>query len=625
MRCLINRIPLTILLLPLAISSISCSRKVAFDNPFDPNVSLIPPGGLQVVSMTDTTLTLRWSSSYKVHGASQVASSWIVVEESYNDTSFSVLDSLSAVDTTGTINKIFKTNRAYYFRIRERLSANVSSVSNTVKVEVAFPPPSGFQLTTASESTRQFTWQAEAGTVAGYRIERRLDHTGNYSVVGTVPSNTTTFTDTTIVITDTTYEYRLCAVSQYGDSSYFDSLSVLVPFPPPTHLRVASLSSTSIDVIWLDNHSFESGYKVWESVNGQPYNMIALLPATADSLMLTGLNESYTYSFEVAAVTKYNVSVKPTVSISFLNAPDALLYSFHENSPSSLAFSPNGSLLARSSIDSVAIYATGNGRELNSTSTFPNGANVPECSFSPDGKLLASNGSSIIDLWDSDTLGTPTQLPAGNYGLINCVAFAPDNNMLVATTDKLTVQVWDVADETKLNEFSGHFALLGNSNIAVSPDGRYVATGDSLALIDISTGAPVRTLSNSQTIGPVAFSPSGQYVACVGASNNLIMLYSPSNGALLQTFPAPGTDYNTSPGLFCFGPKSNRFVTAGSKADPSNVCIYDIQSGNLLTSFDTPSPLFSVAISPLGDLVAACNQDGTISVWALQGVWIINH
>ena len=72
-------------------------------------------------------------------------------------------------------------------------------------------------------------------------------------------------------------------------------------------------------------------------------------------------------------------------------------------------------------------------------------ASVQSVAFSPDGQLLASDSDDkIIQLWDPAT-GTLQQTLKGHTDCIRSVAFSPNGQLLASGSDDNTVRLWDPA------------------------------------------------------------------------------------------------------------------------------------------------------------------------------------
>ncbi|MCS7264383.1 MAG: WD40 repeat domain-containing protein [Armatimonadetes bacterium] len=159
---------------------------------------------------------------------------------------------------------------------------------------------------------------------------------------------------------------------------------------------------------------------------------------------------------------------------------------------SSVAFSPEGSLIAASSWDGqLRVWNAAEG-SLRYTLTAHTGW-VRCIAFSPNGNLIATAGFSLlplgswwetpIPLWSAKDGTLLSSLRVGTWGFIrghrgpiSAVAFSPNGQLIASGGNDKTVKVWSVEGRL-LCSLEGHIGLV--NTVAFSTDGQYIASGDS--------------------------------------------------------------------------------------------------------------------------------------------------
>src|SRR5205809_4034342 len=69
-------------------------------------------------------------------------------------------------------------------------------------------------------------------------------------------SNVCSFTHGTL------YYYRVCATNATGDSAFSNEASGTTPLAKPTSATATAVSSSQINLSWVDNSASETGYKI---------------------------------------------------------------------------------------------------------------------------------------------------------------------------------------------------------------------------------------------------------------------------------------------------------------------------------------------------------------------------
>ncbi len=167
----------------------------------------------------------------------------------------------------------------------------------------------------------------------------------------------------------------------------------------------------------------------------------------------------------------------------------------HKGSVTSVAISPDATVMASGSVDETAkLWSAQTGNLINTLK----GHNHPVycVAFSPNGKYLATgciddplklngpqkgvpNNDKIIGIWSAANGMMIRAIYVQSYD-VRSISFTPDSKILATggwdyTNNKTTIRLWSVEAGELIRPFEGHYAII--SSVDFSPDGRLLASG----------------------------------------------------------------------------------------------------------------------------------------------------
>lgn len=199
---------------------------------------------------------------------------------------------------------------------------------------------------------------------------------------------------------------------------------------------------------------------------------------------------------------------------------------------------------------------------------------------------------------------------AENFGGIWSVAFSPDGQYLAAGDTKGDILLRRVEDGQPIRSFKGHQGWV--VSLAFSSDGNILASGScdcTAKLWDVSTGECLHSLKeHEQEVWSVAFSPDGKTLAS-GCDDRKARLWNVSTGECLRVFQG-----HTGEVLSVTFSLDGRKLVSGSH--DKTIKFWDLNTGKCSRTFQGHEDgIRSVSISPNGQILASSSNDRTIRLW----------
>lgn len=168
----------------------------------------------------------------------------------------------------------------------------------------------------------------------------------------------------------------------------------------------------------------------------------------------------------------------------------------------------------------------------------------------------------------------------GHVGPVKTVSFSPDGRFLASGGEDKTVQIWDMATQSRIRVLTKHQASI--ESLAFSPDGRWLVSGGSdrrAVLWDLTTYNPIKEFFvasgksfRQRGVRFVEFSNDGRFLA-TGNQDGGLRIWSTGNWTEWLHLTVEDVGHLTT---LSFSPDSKRLVTAGLDA---YVRTWDLETG----------------------------------------------
>ena len=230
------------------------------------------------------------------------------------------------------------------------------------------------------------------------------------------------------------------------------------------------------------------------------------------------------------------------------------------------------------------------------------------------GGILASASYDLsIRLWDTDT-GECLNTLRGHQHILFGIDFHPQGEILASASYDYTIKIWDVETGECLRTLEGH--TKSNSSVAFNSDGQFLASGSgdrTIKLWDVETGKCLKTLrGHEQSIRTLKFAPDKNILAS-GDNNQVLKLWDVEGGKCLKTWQGY-TDFMLTTAISPDG----KLLASGSS--DKTVRIWDLKSEKLISTGTHDGSVWMVDFSPDGQTLASCSEDETIKLWNVNTV-----
>lgn len=244
---------------------------------------------------------------------------------------------------------------------------------------------------------------------------------------------------------------------------------------------------------------------------------------------------------------------------------------------------------------------------------------VYSVAFSPDGTLLATGGAdNQIKLWNVLKRELVADLPEKHTARVSSLSFSSDGKSLISGSRDKTIVVWDIQKQqpAKTIETSHEF---GVHKIALSPDEKYVASigvrEREIIIWDFDSGKPIGLplIGHEKTIFDLDYSPNGEVLVSGGGDQIILWDLKDQDHRTKEVLANAHRETIFS---VTFSPDGTMIASGGD----NNIRLWNVKTGQPLGD-----PLQahtdwvrSVAFSSNGQVLVSGSVDKTLIFWDVR-------
>jgi hypothetical protein len=239
------------------------------------------------------------------------------VERSSDSVNFAIVGT-TASNTTSYSDGAVTAGAVYYYRVAAYNTGGNSGYSNVAQTQPLTNAPSQLAASAISASEIDLSWVDNSTNDTAITVERSKDNV-NFNQIVSLPAGSTTYASTGLN-PNITYYYRVRAQGSLGYSDYSNVASATTFGPPaqPTALTGNAVSSSQINLTWIDNSTNEEGFILQRSPDGTTYTTIVTTGPGVTAYSDTGLAVRTKYYYRVQSFNVYGGSAFSKTSLSTL-------------------------------------------------------------------------------------------------------------------------------------------------------------------------------------------------------------------------------------------------------------------------------------------------------------------
>lgn len=260
---------------------------------------LVVPGGLTATAVSPGQINLSW------HDNNHANATGYEVERSPNGAPWTPLSTTVSGATSFDDGPGLAEGTTCNYQVRA-VNTNITPATYsqfaTVQATTPLQAPTGLSATAVSASQINLHWTNNTSLATQIVLQRSPDGASGWTTINTIAANLTTYSDTTGLAESSPYFYRVQAANVNAASVMVGGASAITPLQTPT-LSAAAISSTQINLSWVNHSAHATGFEVQHSPSGlNGWTTLATLLVDVTSYQDTPLTPGVVYHYRVRAL-----------------------------------------------------------------------------------------------------------------------------------------------------------------------------------------------------------------------------------------------------------------------------------------------------------------------------------
>lgn len=342
----------------------------------------------------------------------------------------------------------------------------------------------------------------------------------------------------------------------------------------------------------VSNSTYE--VQIWDTATGQPIKTIPKKNTVYPFVYLLK-NNTFTLDDKGELILQNVHTEKPLKS--FIDDTQLIV---------SIIYSPDGKTIATADLNGTMQWWDAHTGENIKTFTRYIGRGHPSIQYSPNGKLIATGGAIMPNLWDAAT-GKFLRTIYGHesYGIFT---FSPDGDILATASADSTARLWNVYTGENIKTLTGHNGRV--YPLIYSPDGNTFVTADdggTLRIWNADTGNQLKTLTgDTYKARWFLYSPDGKKLAT--RFNDTVRLLNAYTGETEKSLIGHTGRVHAA----AYSPNGKTITTYSTD---NTVRLWDTNTEKNIKTLNILGKIMVVVYSPEGEPLAITTHEETVTLW----------